>query len=197
MSGLDKIKDRILSDAEKKASEKMEEAGKEAETIKSEAVREADKLSKDIKAKAEQDAESYGERVGSSIDLERRTKILAAKQEMIKGVIEEAGKKIMSLDDKEYFGLLLRLVEKNARAEKGELCLSREDLAKVPEGFDKAVQDAARAKGGDLVISKEARDTGRGFILNYGGIEENCTFDALFESRKDDFQDIVQTILFS
>ena len=39
MSGLDKIKDRILQEAEEQAAEKIKEAEEEAGVIKSEAVR--------------------------------------------------------------------------------------------------------------------------------------------------------------
>ena len=36
-----------------------------------------------------------------------------------------------------------------------------------------------------------------GFVLAYGGIEENCSIDALFEERADALSDAVRKILFS
>ena len=36
-----------------------------------------------------------------------------------------------------------------------------------------------------------------GFILCYGGIEENCSFDAIFDSAREHLQDAVQRILFA
>ena len=34
-------------------------------------------------------------------------------------------------------------------------------------------------------------------MLAYGGIEENCTFEALFEENKERLQDVVREKLFS
>lgn len=197
MSGLDKIKDRILQEAQEQAEEKIKEAEEKAGEIKSEAVREAGEIAKERKAKAENEVKSYKERVDSSIDLEHRTRILAAKQEIIGDVIEEAKRRILALDAKDYFALILKLVEKNMQEGSGTIFFSDADLAKMPSGFTGEVHALAKDHGNDLSVSMKSRNIGPGFILSYGGVEENCTFDALFEEKKDDLTDIVQTILFS
>ena len=43
---------------------------------------------------------------------------------------------------------------------------------------------------------KEPRPIEDGFVLVYGGIEENCTFRALMDAKKDQLQDTVNQILF-
>jgi len=197
MSGLDKIKDRILQEAEEQAAEKIKEAEDEAGVIKSEAVRKADEISQDVKAKAENEIKSYSDRVDSSIDLERRTRVLAAKQEIISDVITEAKRRILALGTKDYYALILKLIEKNIQDGEGIIYFSEEDLDRMPSGFTKEVSDLAKRHNADLSVSRESRKMGRGFVLNYGGIEENCTFDALFEEKKDNLTDIIQTILFS
>lgn len=35
-----------------------------------------------------------------------------------------------------------------------------------------------------------------GFILAYGGIEENCTIRAMFDAKRDELSDIVHRLLF-
>ena len=198
MSGLEKIRDRIIRDAEDTAAEKMKEAEEKARGIKSEAVREADGIADSVRVKAESEIKAYGERVDSSIDLEHRTRLLAAKQEIIGDVIEEAKRRILALSDREYFDLLLKLMEKNMRkGEEGVIYFSEEDHARIPSGFSFEVKEMAEKDGGDLTISGECRKIGPGFVLSYGGIEENCTLDALFAEKKDDLTDIVRTILFS
>ena len=37
----------------------------------------------------------------------------------------------------------------------------------------------------------------RGFILIYGGIEENCSIDAMFAEKRDELLDQVRKILFA
>ena len=197
MSGLEKIRDRILQDAEDTAAARVEAAEAEARVIKSEAVRDADEIAKDVKAKAETEIKAFSERVDSSIDLRHRTKLLEAKQEIIGDVIAEARKRIAGLPGREYFDLMLKLLEKHVQPEEGTVYFSAEDLARIPDGFEKDVKAAAKEAGGKLSISTESRKIGPGFILSYGGIEENCTIDALLEEKKDDLTDTVREILFA
>ncbi|MBR3146698.1 MAG: V-type ATP synthase subunit E [Eubacterium sp.] len=197
MSGLEKIRDRILHEAEETAAEKMQEAEAEARNIKSEAVRKADETAEDVRAKAENEIKAYSERVDSAIDLEHRTRILAAKQEIISDVINEARRRILGLSNREYFNLLLKLMEKNIRKGEGVIYFSEDDHDRIPQGFSFEVKELAKRHGGELSISNECRKIGPGFVLSYGGIEENCTLDALFAEKKDDLTDLVQTILFS
>ncbi len=198
MSGLEKIRDRIIQDAKGTADEKIKEAESKASEIKSQAVREADDIAKSMEAKTDAEIKAYSERVDSAIDLEHRTRILAAKQELIGDIITEAKKRIMNLKDREYCELILKLIEKNMRkGEEGVIYFSDDDFKRIPSGFSFDVNKVAAKNGGELSISKETRKIGSGFVLSYGGIEENCTFDALFEEKKDDLTDIVQTILFS
>ena len=52
------------------------------------------------------------------------------------------------------------------------------------------------AVGADVSIAQEPANIDGGFILSYGGIEENCSFDAIFRSEREKLQDIVSGILF-
>ena len=65
----------------------------------------------------------------------------------------------------------------------------------MPSDFEEKIIAAAAEKGGSLVLSKE-RSIEDGFILVYGGIEENCTLKALLDAKKDELQDKVNEILF-
>lgn len=67
----------------------------------------------------------------------------------------------------------------------------------MPKGFEQEIQKAAAEKGGVLELSREARDIDGGFILVYGGIEENCTIKALFDAQRDELSDKVHGLLFS
>ena len=66
----------------------------------------------------------------------------------------------------------------------------------MPAGFEEEIQKAAAAKGGALSLAKEAKEMDGGFILVYGGIEENCTIKALFDAKRDELSDKVHGLLF-
>ena len=78
----------------------------------------------------------------------------------------------------------------------GEIFFSPADLAKLPEGFADRIEETAKGRGGSLKISKEGRNIENGFILAYGGIEENCTLRAMFDAKRDELSDKVHRILF-
>ena len=58
------------------------------------------------------------------------------------------------------------------------------------------VERVAKEKGGNLTISKESRNIDGGFVLVYGGIEENCSIQALFHSEREYLADKVHENLF-
>lgn len=197
MTGLEKMINQILEEANASANSKRAEAEAEAERIKAQAAAEGDAKVTEIAQKSTADLASYQERVKSSADLKRRTALLAAKQEMISDTIQKAYETFCRKNDAEYFVTLKKMVETFAAPQKGEIALNAQDLAKLPAGFEEEVKKLAAQKGGQLTLSKTSAAVEKGFILSYGGIEENCSFKAMFDARKDDLQDLVQKILFS
>ena len=197
MTGLEKMKSQILDEARAAAESKISAAQAEADKILAEAQAEAENCKSSIFQKSERAIASYKERVASSNDLQRRTKLLAAKQEMIAQVLDKAYVSLESMGRREYFDMLLKMLEKYAQPQDGEIFFSPADLAKLPEGFADRIEETAKGRGGSLKISKEGRNIENGFILAYGGIEENCTLRAMFDAKKDELSDKVHRILFS
>ena len=66
----------------------------------------------------------------------------------------------------------------------------------MPADFEKKIEAAAQENGGRLTLKKEPKEIPDGFILVYGGVEENCTLKALFDAKKDQLQDRVNEMLF-
>ena len=197
MTGLDKMKSQILDEAKAAAEGKIAEAKAQAEETIRNAKEDAAKQTESILHKSKNDVSNYQERLESSIDLQKRTKILAAKQEVIAGVLEKARAKVEAMEAGVYFSMLLKMVEKYALAQDGEICLCAADLARLPEGFEAEVSRIAKEKGGSLKLSGEGKQIKNGFILVYGGVEENCTINAMFDAKKDELSDIVHRLVFS
>ena len=192
MSGLDKMRSRILEEADHSAQEIIAKAEADgAETVRA-AVEQAQEEAARIEEKAEKDAADYGKRVASSTDMHRKQAYLAAKQEVISGVLEKAYAAVMDLEVKEYFGML----EKYTLPESGEIRFSKKDLERMPEGFTGRIKTIAAEKGGSLTLSDKAEDIDGGFLLVYGGIEENCTIKAVFDSKREELSDQVNRLLF-
>ena len=197
MTGLEKMKSQILEEAQAKVDRQINEAKAHAEQILEEAKLEASKSVESISQKSDQEVANYKERVASSIDLQKRNKLLQAKQDMIREVLDQALAKLENMEAEEYFGAILKLVSRYALPQEGEICFGKADLDRMPEGFAKKVEKAAAEKGGKLTLSEEVREIQNGFVLVYGGIEENCTLRAIFDAKKDEMADKIHRLLFA
>ena len=197
MAGLDKMKSQILNEARAAADAKTAKANAQAEEILSQAKAEAEKRQSSISQKSAAEVANYKDRIASSIDLQRRTKILGAKQELIASVLDKAYETVTSMNEKDYFDAILKLLGKYALPQEGEIFFSSADLKRMPAGFDKEVEKSAKAQGGSLTVSKEGKNIENGFVLVYGGVEENCTLRAIFDAKRDELSDKVHRMLFS
>lgn len=196
MSGLDKMKARILEEAESSARDILDRAGEEADRILREAGTAADAAAAEIAAGAVRDSLERKRRAGAVADMQRKQAVLAAKQEMIREVLREAYEEILGLEAERYFGLMEKLLKEYVLPEEGEICFNSRDLERMPEGFSGRIRTIAAEAGGSLTLSETPLDTDGGFLLVYGGIEENCTLKAVFGSRREELSDQVNRMLF-
>ena len=197
MPGLEKITDQIQEEAKASAARRLEAAQKEADAVIAEAKDVCAAMETETAEKIAAMKVNYEGRIKSSAEQQRRTALLRAKQEIIAEVIEEARLTLKKKDAQSYFLTLEKILKTYALAENGEIYFSAEDLARMPADFEKKIKTAAKEKGGSLVLKKEPKAIADGFVLVYGGVEENCTLKALFDAKKDELQDKVNAILFS
>lgn len=197
MTGLEKIIKAIESEAKANSERIIAEAKEESEKILALAKSEADAKSVEIAKMPASEVEAIINRAQSGARLIKRQTILNAKQKMINDIVEKAKKKLTSLPDTEYFEIILQIAKKHAHPEEGIIMFSREDLERLPKKFEKSLKEAIKdIDKASLTISKEDAQVDSGFILVYGDIEENCSFDALFSGAKDELLDKVNAFLF-
>lgn len=197
MTGLEKIRKAIEDDADYAVAGILAQAEKEAAEIMEASKKEAEKKCSEIALKAENDVKAAYSRAESGASLLEKKILLDAKQQLINDVIMKARSYLSNLSDEEYLDVLLRLIKKNAHNKHGTIRLSKEDKNHLPENLDILIKGALSDKeGAALMISDEGANINGGFILIYGDIEENCTFDALFNAARDELQDKVYQLLF-
>ncbi|MDD5923882.1 MAG: V-type ATP synthase subunit E [Clostridia bacterium] len=193
MTGLDNIIEEIRQDAIKSCEEIATDTQKKVDDILNNAKAEAAQIVADGNATAEEKASQIEQRGESAQELDRRKRILGAKQGIITSILYEVLEKLVNLPDKEYFELILKLVEKYQTGEAGEIALDEKDIKRIPADFSKRLNEISSGK---LVLSNQTRKTYGGFVLIYGGIEENCSFKAMLESRDEQLRDRIRDMLF-
>ena len=197
MTGLEKMVSQILEEADASAAVTISDAEKKAAEILDEAGKKADEIRQQREEQSRAKVKSYDERTASAADMKRRTAVLAARQELIGSVIADACERVKNLDEEKYFEILKNMAGKYFLPKDGEICFSRKDLERMPADFREEIRSMAEKKGGALEFSGEARNIDGGFILVYGGIEENCSIDAVFAEKRDELLDQVRKILFA
>ena len=193
MNGLKNIQDKIISDANAQAAEIISEAKQKADSLVKEAKENAQLSSQAAQEENGKAVDSIVKAAESSAHLQGKNKILKAKGEIMNEVIAKAHESILALPNNEYFSLIVNMVMKYSRDEEGLMLLNKKDLARLPQGYENEI---SRKSKGVLKISDKPCDIDGGFILVYGGIEENCSFDALFKMQYDKIRDKISPVLF-
>lgn len=195
MTGLDKILEQIKKESDETVSKKLSEAKDRADSILEEAKKDVSGQCESIEKNGRNEAQEIRKRAVSAADLYKRKAVLAEKQRIISGVFEKAYAELSNLSGSSYYDAVMKIAVKNALSQDGEIIFSKDDRANVPSDFEMRLN--AQLKDGKLKVSDTTRPIGKGFILSYGGVEQNCTFSALVEASKETLQDRVQEILFT
>jgi V/A-type H+-transporting ATPase subunit E len=197
MTGLEKMLEHIKNDADMEAKQIISQAESEVRQILEEAESEGKKSADSIEEQANADYESLIKQGESAAALREKRMILEVKQQVIEEMIEKARKSLVQLPVNEYFETILSMVKKYSLNQEGTLLFSKSDLNRMPKDFEQKLNQALEGKkGAVLKISDSTRPIDGGFVLQYGEIEENCSFEALFLAAKETLQDKAGALLF-
>lgn len=191
MTGIDGILDIIDSQQKKNENNIILSAENRARAIEADGDAKAEKAYNDYMKKALEKAENDYKNACNSVDAENRRKILQCRVGLIEETVRKILEKLSGLPDGEYSEMLLRLAERKIHKGDGIIYFGNKDLARLPADFQEKLSLLAKGVGGTVRISSIPADIENGFILEYGLISENCTFDAILESEKDGVYDII------
>lgn len=184
----------IIDEASKKAEEILNDAKEQADIILEKAKNGAKASSGEAVSSALKQAVTIKANANSAAALILRDARLKRKTREIDEVILSATEQIRGLPDEEYFGIILSMAEKRVEQKQGEIFLSEEDLKNrrteyLTEGISKS--------GLMLTLSKNAADIKSGFVIKYGDIEINSSFEAIAAEKREQLEDAVNAALFT
>lgn len=219
MNGLDKITDRILTDAKDKARRILEEAQNDCRQAAQDYADKADAIRDRIATRTMQEGEALIARARSSAAMTRRDILMATKAKLLNEAFEAAKAQICDTDYGKYRELLVALLScallEQAQNEQTSLELGDEieefEVFEVlmskadKERFGTAVLEGARkvterrigsARTEKLRLSEEDADIEGGLILRYGNVETNCSISALLAGMRRELEPKISAILF-
>ena len=198
MKGTEKIIAHIRADGDAEAKKIIDAASKQAEEKRAEsfkaALSEYEKLMQAGNAECE-DILSGRRRIA---EMEAKKSVLSVKQEMISAAFDAAREEIVNMPRDKYTQFLARMAAEAAASGMEEIVLNARDKAEVGKSVCKAANELLSAKGtpGKLTVSEDTADISGGVIVRFGGIETNCSIDALIRQRRSGLSTEVAAALF-
>lgn len=198
MKGTEKIIAHIRADGDAEAKKIIDAASKQAEEKRAEsfkaALSEYEKLMQAGNGECE-DILSGSRRIA---EMEAKKSVLSVKQEMISAAFDAAREEIVNMPRDKYTQFLARMAAEAAASGMEEIVLNARDKAEVGKSVCKAANELLSAKGtpGKLTVSEDTADISGGVIVRFGGIETNCSIDALIRQRRSGLSTEVAAAMF-
>jgi len=193
-----KLRDRIIKDAEEEARKIVTEGKAEADTITGEARERAAEITKRAEARAAAEAKEHIRRQISIRELDARKAILGERGTFMDQAFEKAMKELRVKDLESGYSLTRSLLLKVIVTGDEEIVLSPEDKKGIGGDFLAGLNKELRAKGlkGEVKIADDTRPMKGGFVLRSGRKETNVTFEAMIAEMRDDAELEISNALF-
>jgi V/A-type H+-transporting ATPase subunit E len=195
---VDKLKAKIISDAEAGARKMVEEGQAGAEAVGAEARAGVDKLAAGARARAESEAKEHIRRQVSLRQLEAKKGILTEKGKVMEEVFGRALEELRRRDREQGYGLTRELLLRAIETGDEELIVAPEDRKGITPSFIENINRELRKAGkrAEIKLADETREIQGGFILRRGRVETNSSFETLLTMLRDDIETEVAGILF-
>jgi V/A-type H+-transporting ATPase subunit E len=193
-----KLRDRIVRDAEEEARKIVAEGQTEAEAITGEAKENAAEITKRAEARAADEAKEHIRRQISIRELDARKALLGEKGSFMDQAFEKAMEELRKKDVEGGYSLTRSLLLQVIDSGDEEIVLSPEDKKAIGAKFLAGLNKELKGKGlkGDVKIADDTRPMKGGFILRSGRKEINVTFEAMIAEMRDDAELEVSNALF-
>ena len=221
INGLNKITDKILSEAQAKADKILADAQAECDRINAECAERAEKIRTEISSEAEKGGMEYVARIRSTAATSKRNLLLQTKSDLIDGVFASVLEQTRTLELEKYneilIGLLSAALLEQIESEDVSRNLYGDEEAIVPESYEVLFNQRDRDRSGKAVIEgvqkhlsgkvsaeKLARLTlanqtvniDGGLVLRCGNVESNCSLAILFAQLREGLESEVARTLF-
>ncbi|SFQ11791.1 V-type ATP synthase subunit E [Caldicoprobacter faecalis] len=198
MNGFDKIKQRILEDAQQEAERIIQSAEEKAREIKEAKANEVGKLKKRLTEQNMEAAREHKRRMLVSAQLEMKKKVLAAKRDMIEAVFRGVIERISSMADDQYREVIASMLLNAPLQGDEEVVFSVYDQYRLDQGFLDYVNEQLKKQGrkGQLRLAPDRGQFKAGFVLRGHEVEINSSFEAIVRALRIEMEPQVAEMLF-
>ena len=193
-----KLRDRIIKDAEEEARKIVAGGEAEAAEITGEAKARAAEITGRAEERAVDEAREHVRRQVSIRELDARKALLGEKGRFMDRAFEKAIEEIRRKDVEGGYALTKSLLLKAIETGDEEIVFSPEDKKEVGNSFLADLNRELKSKGlkGEVTIADETRPMEGGFILKSGRKETNATYEVTLEMMRDEAELEISNALF-
>ena len=221
INGLNKITDKILSEAQAKVDKILADAQAECDRINAEYAERAEKIRSEISGEAEKGGMEYVARIRSTAATNKRNLLLQTQSDLIDGVFAGVLEQTRNLELQKYneilVGLLSAALLEQLESEETSRNLYGEEEALAPEFYEVMLSQRDRDRSGKAVIegvqkhlagkvsaeklarlklSAQTANIDGGLVLRCGSVESNCSLSILFAQLRESLESEVARTLF-
>lgn len=222
MNGLDKIIDRIISEAEESAKLIKKQSEAEISVIEEESKHISEKIISSIEERTRKEEAQISARAESSAVMARRNALLDAKSKVLDETYEAALNFFLELPNSDYVSLLVKILAGTLASRIGdleqmraygeeyitdydgvdfEIVLNSRDSQKLGNKILSQFRDEYASSFDKNIISRvkisgTTADIPGGLILRHGDVEANCSIDLLIDRIRPELDAKVYKILF-
>lgn len=198
MKGIEKITDRILSEARADADAQRAEAEAKAAEILAEYEEQARAVYDSRMENGRKEAESAADRKVRAANLQSRKDVLGTKQDMIDQAYAMAKKAILRMPEEEYVDFLANKAAQASVSGNEQILLSEMDKNNIGEKLIQAVNAklAAQGKNAGITLAEGTAKIMGGLFLKEKDISVNCSIDSLLSICRESLDVKVAKVLF-
>lgn len=181
MTGTERIKERILQDAEADARRCLDEARAQADAILADAAAQCKRATDEAERRLEAAKAAQLQRSEAALQSETRKQALSVRQQLVQGVFEKASDVIVNLPDADYSALLTAMVMQTSWQGNAEIVVSSRDRNRLGDAWLRAIdaQRAAAGLSGTTCFAADLLPRDGGFVVRIGEMEINGTLPVI------------------
>lgn len=188
---MNKIAEKIISDASAKAEELVKEARMKAKVISDGALAEIRELERVAKAERATYAEGAMAAAKVSAELELKRRRLSAEKAVLDELYAAAEKEIAVMKKEEYLKIIKKML---SYADDGdEVLIAESDKARITEKF---IKETAKKRGIALTLSKDFAPISGGVILKGKYADKNLSLSEDFRELRSETEPGIWRALF-
>ena len=191
MNNGDKILAVINADCDNEIKKIFAECDSTISNILEQAKQQGQASYDEIVSKSRKKAEQMKINSKNHAELEVRNSLLQRRREEIEHTFKDILAYLSALDTESYFNIIFKLLSQ-LNSKEGILLFNERDLNRLPNDFTARLKE----NGFTLDIDSKPVDISGGFILKNGYIEENMSFSAILEEKRDKLEDFINRQLF-